>query len=270
MPTTPTVPCYARWQGVFAGAEAVEAVRLIGPDGRRQQRPVFRHQPADFVYDDHGYETIAAAGDAVRAARGTPDLPGAWRCEWLAGERVVATDEFVCTDSDHPGFVERSTHDPRYFAFTEGEPYVALGFNLCWPATYALTTGREFQTGSRRATLGAGDFERWFRTLAAEGGNFARLWLGMGYFQADGPVAGELDLLRFAASDRVVELARGHGIRLKLCLEYFRTFAPGSGQSRELRHPDDGRAGRRGRVVPVAGLAGAVAAQGRRPPGALR
>lgn len=233
--------CYGRIQVQFSGTETVDAVMFIGPQGQTCRRPVFLHQPVAFTYDDHGYEAIAAEGAPIPAARFTPDVPGEWRYTWLDGTRAVEEGAFTCEASDHPGFVEISRHDPRYFAFTSGAPYVALGLNLCWPATFALSTGREFQTGSGRATLGAREFERWFRTLAENGGNFARLWLGMHYLQAEGEVAGDLDPLRLGALDRVVELARQYGIRLKLCLEYFRTFEPGSPQSRTLRHPADGR-----------------------------
>lgn len=233
--------CFDRAQFVFEGPEPVDALRLTAPDGRVLQRPVFRHQPSRFAYDDHGYETIEPTGSPVQAARFTPDTAGEWGYAWLRDGRVVGDGRFRCAESAHPGYVEVSRHDPRYFAFTSGAPYVAIGLNLCWPAMFALSTGHEFQTGSGRATLGAREFERWLHALAANGANFARLWLGMHYLQPEGAVAGELDLLRFAAIDRVVELARQYDIRLKLCLEYFRTFEPGTGQSRVLRHPVEGR-----------------------------
>jgi hypothetical protein len=238
---TETVPCYGRWQGTFEGSEAVEAIQFTGPEGRNCRRPVFLHQPAVITYDDHGYETITLAGDPVLAARVTPDLAGEWRYAWLSGERAVQEGDFVCEPSDHPGFVEVSRHDPRYFAHTNGAPYVAVGLNLCRPPMYPLTTGQEFQTGSGRGTLGAREYERWFRSLADNGGNFARLWLGLDYFQVELEAAGNMDPLRLAALDRVVELAREYGIRLKLCLEYFRHVGPGDWQAWLLRHPDDGR-----------------------------
>lgn len=236
-----SVQGYDRWQAFFEGPETVESVVLTGPDGRQHRRPVFQHQPTSFSYDDRGYETITPIGLPVRAVRFTPDRAGEWRYAWKQGDSTVAEGRFDCVDSAHPGFIGISRHDSRYFAFTNGAPYVAIGLNLCWPALFALSSGKEFQTSGRHGTLGAREFERWFRSLAENGGNFARLWLGMHYLQPEGKVAGELDLLRFAAIDRVVELARQHGIRLKLCLEYFRTFEPGTGQSRVLQHPVDGR-----------------------------
>lgn len=237
----PPLYVYDRWNGRLAPGQSADAVVLTAPDGTRHGRPVFEDQPASFDYDAHGYEVTIAEGAPVCAARFTPDRAGVWRYTWLNAGQVVQEGQFACETSAHPGYVEISRRDPRYFAFTDGTPYVAIGLNLCWPAMFALSTGREFQTGPGRGTLGAREFERWFRELAANGGNFARLWLGMHYFQAERDVAGDLDLLRFAAIDRVVELARAHGIRLKLCLEYFRTFEAGTGQSRVLRHPADGR-----------------------------
>jgi len=235
------VDCYQRGHFVFADRDEPDGIRLIAPDGRECRRPVFRHQAATFTYDEHGYETVSPDGEPVWAARFTPDQPGAWRYAWLAGERALDEGDLLCSSGDHPGYVEVSRHDPRYFAFTNGEPYVPIGLNLCRPEFFALSTGEEFKTGSKRGTLGARQYERWFRELAANGGNFARLWLGDSYLQAETEVAGELDPLRLAALDRVVELARQYGIRLKFCLEYFRCFGDGSFPSRVLRHPNDGR-----------------------------
>lgn len=240
-PCEATIEQYHRWQGVCAQTEAVTAVRLSGPDGRVAIRPVFRHQPTAFDYDVHGYEILAPVGAAVWAARFTPDQPGTWRYAWLCGGQAVQEGAFTCIPGEHPGYVEISRRDPRYFALSDGTPYVPIGLNLCLPETFALSSGQEFKTGGSRATLGAREYDRWFCSLAASGGNFARLWLGHTYFQAETEVAGEHDLLRFAALDRVVELARQNGIRLKLCLEHFRLFGDGAFPSRVLRHPVDGR-----------------------------
>ncbi|MFW5856817.1 MAG: hypothetical protein ACOCX4_02980 [Planctomycetota bacterium] len=236
-----TVPRYGRWHGEFDGDGVPDRVVFAAPDGRSLARPVFSHQPVRFMVDEHGYETIEPDGPARPAVRCTPDLPGPWRCVWWSGEAQVGETAFDCVSSGHSGFVGISPHDPRYFACSDGSPYVAIGLNLCWPARYALGTGREFETQDAFATLGAADYARWFRSLAANGGNFARLWLGMRYLQCEGEVAGEHDPVRFGAIDRVVALARRYGIRLKLCLEYFRTFAGETGMARALRHPDDGR-----------------------------
>jgi len=233
------VPKFDRWRGVFCGD--ADSVEFAGPDGEIRRRPVFDETPCEFRYDRHGYETIEPTGPVVRSARLTPDIPGTWTCRWLQKDRVVGQECFDCANSRHPGYVIVSPHDSRYFCFTDGSAYVPIGLNLCWPSTYALTSGKEFGLSGGVATFGGRDYVRWFDRLAESGGNFARLWLGMNYFQAETGIAGNLDLRKFAAIDKVVELARRRGIRLKLCLEHFRTFAPGSAQSRSLSHPDDGR-----------------------------
>lgn len=70
-----TVECYGRWQGVYAGREKVDGIVFTGPDRRETRRPVFRHQPVELHYDEHGYENIAGVGDPATAARFTPDQP---------------------------------------------------------------------------------------------------------------------------------------------------------------------------------------------------
>jgi hypothetical protein len=235
-----TIPLYDRWELALPAATNFDRITLTTPSGEMIERPAFLHQPTELTYDVHGYEQATLVSEPVLVARVTPAEVGTWRYEaWGRGERL-AEGAFVCTPSAHPGYVEVSPEDPRYFRFSEGQPYCPIGLNLCWPAKYPLSTGREFETSGRLATLGVGDFARWLRRLADNGGNFARLWLGMDYFQAEGEVAGELDLTRFAVLDAVVALARAHGVRLKLCLEYFRRLTPGSGQSRALRHPRTG------------------------------
>ena len=234
------VPQYGRWQAVFAGTGVVDSVRLTGPDGCQCLRPVFQHQPANRAYDRHGYESITPTSAPVYAARFSPSLPGAWRCAWLRGSTVVQEDRFGCVPDGHPGYVEISRHDPRYFSFTNGQPYVAIGLNLCVPPRFALAKGGEFERSEQFATLGVREYERWFQLLAANGGNYARLWLSALGFAVEGAAAGQLDLLTFTRLDAVVAAARHRGIRLKLCLEHFRRVTAGSGPDffrRELHDP---------------------------------
>jgi len=234
---------YGRWHHEFDPAKEVERVEFIGPDGQREVRPTFTHQSARLVHDHHGYERVDATASAVTAVRFTPTAVGEYQYRALSGGAVVETGALECEPSGHHGYVEVSARDPRYFALSDGTPYCAIGLNLCWPVHYPLPKGSEhFLVSGERATLGSSDCARWFRKLAESGGNFARLWLSNSYFNAQGEIAGELNPLRFAALDAVVEAARRHGIRLKLCLENFRAFDPAlASQTTVLRHPEDGR-----------------------------
>jgi hypothetical protein len=89
--------CHQRWHGVYAEAGTPTGIRFIAPDCRENRRPVFRHQPVEFNYDEHGYETITPDGAPVWAARFTPDQTGLWRYVWLDGERVLDDGEFTCS-----------------------------------------------------------------------------------------------------------------------------------------------------------------------------
>lgn len=222
---------YGRFHHEFAPGQTVERVEFVAPSGATGARPTFLHQPAELAYDDRGYEQIVARGEIRPAVRYTPTETGRYRWRALAGGRTVAEGEFECIASSHPGYVEISRKDGRYFAFTDGAPYCAIGLNLCWPVGYSARDGRSL-------TMGAADYRRWFARLAGNGGNFARIWLSNGNLDPEGEVAGELNLLMFARMDAIVELARQHGVRLKLCLEHFRRFTPGSPQSKRLRLPD--------------------------------
>ncbi|MBN1670090.1 MAG: cellulase family glycosylhydrolase [Kiritimatiellae bacterium] len=239
-----TTARYGRWAADFPVGQAADRVEFTGPDGQACTRPVFRRQPAAFEYDEHGYETIRPEGGEVDSVRFTPDALGRWRWRALSGAAPVAQGEFVCEEAGRPGYVEISPHDARYFRYSGGSPYCAIGLNLCVLPQYPLAKGAEFERVRQTATLGARDYARWFAAMKANGANFARLWLGTGYLQVETETAGEHDLLRFEALDRVVELARHSGVRLKLCLENFRCFDSGGSQPRRLRHSADGRAPR--------------------------
>ncbi|MFH1084236.1 MAG: cellulase family glycosylhydrolase, partial [Chloroflexota bacterium] len=237
------LPRYARWHCEFPADSGVERVEFTGPDRAMQTRPTFQHQPARLEYDVHGYETTTPQGEPVVAVRWTPTAVSDYRYRALAGKRVVAEGALRCVPSEHPGYVQRSARDPRYFAYSDGNAYVPIGPCLVGPPHYPLPRSREhFDTGAQTATLGCAEYRRWFRLLAAHGANFCRIWLSNAEFEVEGQVAGDLNLAAFARVDRLVELARASGIRLKLCFEHWRTFEPGTFFARALRHPDDGRA----------------------------
>jgi hypothetical protein len=236
------VPRYGRWSAPFPAALGVERVAITAPDGTVETRPAFAHQPAELRYDHHGYESLHPSGEVVTVARFTPTQVGTYRYRALRGAESVEEGSFVCTASNHPGYVEISRRDPRYFACSDGSAFCPTGVCLVGPPFYPLPKGMEhFSTGDERATLGAFEYRRWFRLLAENGANFVRLWLSNAYFNVEMETAGEVDLAAFARLDRVVELAREYGIRLKLCVDHFRTFEPGTPFFKALEHPADGR-----------------------------
>jgi hypothetical protein len=89
------------------------------------------------------YEAIAKLKDAKREVR-SPAVT------------------FQCVESTEPGFLQASTKDPRFLAFSNGRPLLAIGQNL--------------------AFIGSGQFvtltkaEEIFDKLSSSGANFLRIW----------------------------------------------------------------------------------------------
>ena len=110
------------------------------------------------------------------------------------------------------GFVRTSARDPRYLELDDGRPFIPIGLNICF---------------ERYATAEAevlGKMDERFRNLAAQGGNFARIWAGVSFWNPDAPRGGAIDPVRVRRLDLLIASARRHGIRLQMCLEFFRTL----------------------------------------------
>lgn len=233
-----TVERYGRIQ--IIAPDGAQWLEVIEPDGSRERVPAFAAQDYDFVYDRHGYEEQVARGGVYRAVRYTPELEGEYRVFDEAGNRVEA---FVCVPSDNPGYVTVSAKDPRYFAFSDGSCYVPVGLNLVGCGYDRQPAGNEhFQASQEVRTTGMIQWRRWLSELHAAGANYIRIWLSNGYTQARTEIMGVHNLAAFARLDRIVELAREYGIRIKMCLEHFRTFTnEGHFAYKRVVDPDTGR-----------------------------
>ncbi|UCD50651.1 MAG: cellulase family glycosylhydrolase [Phycisphaerales bacterium] len=104
---------------------------------------------------------------------------------------------------DLASFVVVSPRDSRYFELSNGSPYIPIGFNLVGPP-------REEE------------FDRLFATMAANRVNYLRVWLGHNQWNVEHRACLQFDPARAATIERFLALAREHGIRVKMCLEYFR------------------------------------------------
>ncbi|MBI1840846.1 MAG: cellulase family glycosylhydrolase [Verrucomicrobia bacterium] len=98
----------------------------------------------------------------------------------------------------------------EYFQTADGAPLPLVGANICW-----------YHEG------GTYDYDTWFTKLAANGGNFARIWMAPWAFGIESEPA---NLTRFRLDhawqlDRVLMVAEQKGIHLMLCLEYHGMFA---------------------------------------------
>lgn len=100
----------------------------------------------------------------------------------------------------------------RYFEDGVGRTFIPIGLNLCFPRH------------DRIEEDGISRYETWISRLAAEGGNFIRLWLGHSFFDPEPGCAGEFSESRARRLDRVLALALAHDVRVKITLEHFRSI----------------------------------------------
>jgi len=108
-------------------------------------------------------------------------------------------------------FVRVSPRDVRYLELSDGRPYVPIGLNLIAPNT--------------RDAEGLARMEEWLGRLAAQRGNYARVWLSSPFWDVEHQRAGVFDEEKARRIDALLAMARKHGIRLKLTLEHFREMS---------------------------------------------
>jgi hypothetical protein len=100
-------------------------------------------------------------------------------------------------------YVRVSPRDPRYFELSDGTPWLPIGLNM----------------------IAGGD--KWMEQLAANRGNYIRIWLSTPTFDVEHKKSGVFDEAKAKRIDALFATARRLGIRLKLCLEHFRTLEGG-------------------------------------------
>ena len=111
-------------------------------------------------------------------------------------------------------FVRVSPRDARYLELSDGQPFIPIGLNLCWPPN-GLSGDQGLEV-----------MDRWLGELAANGGNMIRVWLGFNFYDVEHYKSGEYNEKKARQIDTLFALARKHGIRLKLTLENFRELDP--------------------------------------------
>ncbi|MBM3212062.1 glycoside hydrolase family 5 protein [Candidatus Poribacteria bacterium] len=114
-------------------------------------------------------------------------------------------------------FVQVSPRDPRYFELSHGRPYIAIGFNLVGPPRNE-------------------DLEAIVQKMAENKVNYCRVWLASRDWNIEHQNSGEYDNEKAKIIDKFLNLARENGIRVKMCLEYFRDIAP-EGTSNFFNNP---------------------------------
>ncbi|MCH5376891.1 MAG: hypothetical protein JJ992_23230, partial [Planctomycetes bacterium] len=129
----------------------------------------------------------------------------------LFGTNVFAQEESgetIRTDVGAGGiaeFVRVSPRDSRYFELSGGRPYIPVGFNLVGPPE-------------------ADDLQRVVDAMAHHGVNYCRVWLDQPLWAVEHARSGQYDAGRAEALDRFLTLCRARGIRVKMCIEWFRSI----------------------------------------------
>lgn len=198
--------------------EQIDVVAIFTtPAGDRWQVPGFFYRPYTRQLDGRE-ERLSPAGEPDWRIRFAPTQVGRYQVVVTVRDRTGKTVrsqpiDFQCVPSQNAGFVRRSKDDRRYFEFDNGQPYVAVGANVCW-------------AGSR----GTYDYDDWLPRYAQAGANYFRLWLGPAWTtfaleRVDEPRerfgVGKIDLANAWRLDYVLELARRLGMTVMLCLDSF-------------------------------------------------
>ncbi len=129
---------------------------------------------------------------------------------------------FLCLapTADLAAFVRVSPRDARYLELSDGSFYPPIGLNLIGP---------RHEVGDAEGGLRA--MERWISKLAAQGGNFIRVWLSHPFWDVEHERSGFYDVHKAQRINRLLEICRRHGVRVKFTLEHFRTIGEPTRQS---------------------------------------
>lgn len=214
-----TVPRFGKLELTFAFSaqisnpfdqrEIAVVASVRQPSGMEVQVPGFFYQGFARRKKNEG-EELTPQGQSLWKVRYAPVERGQHtiRVEVeVCGERYESEPlSFRCVRSASQGYVRRAGNRCA-FEFDDGTPYFPVGLNLCWgPTTY--------------------DYERWLDKLAANGCNWARLWIGpQDLFALETPGGlGRCNQPNAWRLDYVTELAEHRGIRLMFCLESFNSL----------------------------------------------
>ena len=202
-------------------SEIVTKIIVERPDGKRDILKPFKYVNADITYDNEGYEYIKP-GESDYRYRYAADCEGEYTICEMSGETVLDKYSFTAACGERHGYIKVSARDKRYFSYVDGTPFMPIGMNMAFPECFAVSNGEEFGHSDGCAYLGLRQYELWFKKAAESGVDLVRLWCGHDYFRVDTKEADEIDYYRFARLDKVIELAKKYGIKLKLTLEQFR------------------------------------------------
>ncbi len=207
----------ATYSNAFDPEQIAVDATFTTPSGRRVQVPGFFYRAYTRRLEGRD-ERLLPAGDPDWRIRFAPTEIGRYQTVITVRDSTGKTVRsqpiaFNCAASRQPGFIRISKDDRRYFAFDSGEPYLAIGANVCW--------------GGSRGTY---DYDDWLPRYGQAGANFFRVWLGPAWVTfglerlgepRDRYGIGKIDLASAWRLDYVLDLARQHGLYVMLCFDSF-------------------------------------------------
>jgi len=198
-------------------------VTFTGPGNTQVVVPAYWTQPQEggCGNPDCTVESVGPAGEAGWRVRFRPNLAGAWSYAALAkdkdGSRDVSQGQFTVTPAQRPGFIHIA-EDKRYFAYDNGTTYFPMGMNLGW------------SWGGTRNTQG---YLEWLTRLAAEGVNYARLYVDVPWFIGFNWRTPITDVSGLQADawrlDTILDAAEEKGIALQLVLVWYQGWTTYAG-----------------------------------------
>jgi len=148
--------------GVYANpfdpAQVDLTVRFTSPSGESMVVPAF-------WYQDFDPASLTPVGAPSWQVRFTPNTVGQWQAQALLADPKLQSDSVtfkVIADESAQGFVRINKTNPRYFGFDNGNLYFPIGLNIAWAKSLPETIPQ---------------YQSWFGSLSANGGNIARLWM---------------------------------------------------------------------------------------------
>lgn len=173
-------------------------VLFTHPQGMRIRRPAFWRRDAK----GHGW-----------CLRWLPPVVGTWtmstevRLQGQAAQAVGKPVDVQVSDVPARQVVKADRDASTHLAWNDGTPYTPIGLNVAW--------------GSQGETA-ISEYRRWFKRLADNGGNFARVWMASWCFGIEWNDTGLGDyrnrMNRAAWLDEVFNLAEQSGIGIMLTL----------------------------------------------------
>ena len=128
---------------------------------------------------------------------------------------VLVASHAALAAGNNDSYVRVSPRDSRYLELTDGSPYIPIGLNMISPPEAA---------SEEEAFRG---LEAWLDSLAANGGNYIRVWLSNPFWSVEHTKFGVYDEERARRIDRLLALCRARGIRVKMTIEHFRSVGGG-------------------------------------------